>query len=151
MNKILLSVFAALTLSGVVQAATIIPVVPGDTLNWKDVQDLPPGAKVAILSGDPTKKGFFVARVKLPANYVIPPHAHPVPEYDTVLSGTLYVGIGNKLDTKKGMELPAGSYVKMPTHVVHYSWTKEETILQISGVGPWGTIYRDKQTNKKYS
>lgn len=151
MQKKLFATLAALASSGIVQAASITPILPGDTLNWQDARELPRGAKVAVLSGDPAKKEPFVARVKLPANYTIPPHSHPVPEYDTVLSGTLYVGIGNKLDMNKGVELPAGSYVKIPTKVVHYSWTKEETILQISGVGPWGMIYKDKQFNKKYS
>ena len=150
MEKKLIFTIATLALSGVVQAANMKPVLP-DSLNWQDARTLPPSAKVAILSGDPTKKEPFIARVKLPANYTIPPHSHPVPEYDTVLSGTLYVGTGDKVNKETGTELPAGSYIKMPTKQVHYSWTKEETILQINGTGPWGTIYQDKELNKKYS
>ncbi len=138
-------------LSGIVQAASIHPILPDSGLNWKDSKHVPPGAQVAILSGDPTKKGEFIARIKLPANYTIPPHSHPVNEYDTVLSGTLYLGTGYKLDTNKGTALPAGSYVEIPSKAVHYTWTKEETILQISGIGPWGTQYVDKTLNKKYS
>src|SRR6478735_7359921 len=98
MKKKLIFTIATFALSGVVQAATIKPVLP-DTLNWQDAHTLPPGAKVAILSGNPTKKEPFIARVKLPANYTIPPHSHPVPEYDTVLSGTLYVGTGDNFNT----------------------------------------------------
>lgn len=151
MKTKLLYVLAGLTLSGIVNAASITPVLPTDQLNWQECRELPPGAKVAILSGNPDKKEPFVARIKLPANYTIPPHSHPVPEYDTVLSGTLYLGVGDQVDKSKSTELPAGSYVKIPTKWVHYSWTKDETILQISGVGPWGTLYTDKQLNKKQS
>lgn len=149
-NKFMFSV-ATFAFSSVALAAAINPVLPDTSLNWQDAHQLPPGAQVAIIAGDPTKAQPFVARVKLPANYVIPPHSHPVPEYDTVLSGTLYMGTGKEVNTENGTELPAGSFVKVPTKEVHYSWTKEETILQVSGVGPWGTHYTDKALNKKYS
>jgi quercetin dioxygenase-like cupin family protein len=145
----LLSTFTALALSGIAQAASITSLLP-EVLNWQDARELPPGAKVVVLSGDPAKKEPFVARVKLPANYTVPPHSHPVVEYDTVLSGTLYMGVGDKLPIDEGTALPAGSYVKIPKRLVHYVWTKEETILQINGVGPWGIIYKDRQLNKKY-
>lgn len=152
MKAKLLSAVTTLALATMAQA-TITPIMPNEKLNWQPARTLPPGAEIAVLSGDPTKKEPFVARVKLPAQYTIPPHEHSVPEYDIVLSGTLYIGMGDKLDidSDKNQELPAGSYVKIPAHQVHYSWTKQETILQISGVGPWGTIYFDKGLNKKYS
>src|SRR5262245_1546131 len=41
---------------------------------------LPPGAKFAVLEGDPTKALPFVFRVKGPDGYKIPPHTHPKPE-----------------------------------------------------------------------
>ncbi len=149
-TKIFLAV-AVIVLSGMAQAASIHPILPDASLNWKDARTLPEGAQVALLSGDPTKAEPFIARVKLPANFVIPAHSHPVPEYDTVLSGTLYIGMGKDTNTDNGVELPVGSYVKIPAKQVHHSWTKEETILQISGMGPWGTHYSDKTLNKKYS
>ncbi len=151
MKSKLFFAITAVALSGMAQAASINPVLPDATLNWKDARTLPPGAQVAILSGNPTKAEPFVARVKLPANFVIPPHSHPVAEYDTVLSGALYIGTGKEVNTDNGTELPVGSFVKMPAKQVHYSWTKEETVLQISGMGPWGTHYTDKELNKKYS
>ena len=43
----------------------------------------------------------FIVRVKFPANYKVPAHWHPAIEHVTVLSGTLNMGIGDKLDTKK--------------------------------------------------
>lgn len=44
-------------------------------LKWQDGPvSLPPGAKIAVLEGDPTKLGPFVFRVKVPDGYRIPPH-----------------------------------------------------------------------------
>ena len=41
---------------------------------------LPPGAQIAVLSGDPTKPVAYAVRLKFPANYVIPAHSHPTDE-----------------------------------------------------------------------
>src|SRR5262245_11344865 len=38
---------------------------------------LPPGAQIAVLSGDPTKSAPYAVRLKFPANYAIPAHSHP--------------------------------------------------------------------------
>src|SRR5213082_631778 len=61
-----------------------------DDLKWGDVPPgLPPGAKMAVLSGDPTKKGLFTVRMQAPAGYKVSPHTHPTAENLTVISGTL--------------------------------------------------------------
>ena len=61
---------------------------PAD-LKWGDVPPgLPPGAKMAVLAGDPNKKGLFTVRLQAPAGYKIPPHTHPTAENLTVISGT---------------------------------------------------------------
>ena len=70
---------------------------PSD-IKWGDAPPtVPKGAKLAVLYGDPGKDGLFVVRAKLPANYRIPAHSHPTDEVVTVLSGTLFVGMGDKL------------------------------------------------------
>ena len=101
--KKLLSVLFCL-LSSLSLAATFSPITP-DKLLWKDVTDMPKGAKVAILMGDPSKKQPFVARVKLPADYILPVHKHPINEYDTVLSGTYYFGQGNHFDSHQADDI----------------------------------------------
>ena len=40
----------------------------------------------AVLSGDPSKDGLYVLRLKMPANYKIAAHYHPTTEYVTVIS-----------------------------------------------------------------
>lgn len=54
-----------------------------------------------MLEGDPMKAGLFTIRIQLPANYKIPAHWHPADEHVTVISGTFYMGMGNKLDEPK--------------------------------------------------
>ncbi len=47
-----------------------------DELTWKEGPPALPQVKIAILDGDPDKRGFFVMRIKLPAGTKIPPHVH---------------------------------------------------------------------------
>jgi quercetin dioxygenase-like cupin family protein len=111
-------------------------------LKWTDAPAiLPRGAKVAILEGDPTKEGPFVMRVKLPDGYKIPPHTHPKPERLTVISGTVYIGMGAKFDPDKGREMPTGTFGTWPAGMKHFVWAKGETIIQLHGTGPWTLTY----------
>jgi len=113
-----------------------------DGLAWKDgPASLPPGAKFAVLEGDPAKPGPFVFRVKVPDGYRIPPHTHPKPERVTVISGTFNLGMGDTFDAKKGQELPAGTYGTWPPGMKHYVWVKGETVVQFHGEGPWTITY----------
>ena len=71
---------------------------------------LPKGAKVTVLQGDPGKSGPFVLRSMTPGAYGIPPHWHSQDEQLTVISGTFYLGLGDKADAKKARAcLPADS------------------------------------------
>jgi quercetin dioxygenase-like cupin family protein len=136
----------ALALSSTVMANTTVKpsLFLPDTLVWKDAPEMP-GAKIAVLIGNPAKKEFFVARLKLPANYVVRSHTHLINEYDTVISGMYYLGTGTKADTNVGVALTAGSFFFIPPNLPHYGYTKEETTLQISGTGPWGMVYKTQE------
>jgi quercetin dioxygenase-like cupin family protein len=113
-----------------------------DGLTWMDgPPSLPPGAKIAVLEGDPNKEGPFVFRVKVPDGYRIPPHTHPKPERVTVISGTFHLGMGDMFDSTKGEVLPAGTYGSWPAGMKHYVWVKGETVVQFHGDGPWKIIY----------
>ncbi len=132
---------------GETQAKSYTTVLPDSAnLKWVEVKDMPKGAQAAILMGNPKKKGPFIARIKLPAGYTVPAHSHPVAEYDTVISGTWYLGMGSKLDFAETVALQPGSFVKVPAYSTHYGMTKTETIIQISGTGPWGMIYPKKSS-----
>jgi quercetin dioxygenase-like cupin family protein len=85
----------------------------------------------------------FTFRLKLPADYKIPAHWHPAIEHVTVISGTFHMGTGDKLDMAKTKALSAGSVAIMQPKTNHFGWTKDETVVQVHGVGPWGITYVD--------
>jgi anti-sigma factor ChrR (cupin superfamily) len=124
-----------------------------DDLTWKDgPPSLPPGAKFAVLEGDPTRPGPFVMRVKLPDGYKIPPHTHPKPERLTVLSGSFHLGMGDRFDPKHAVPLPAGTYGTWPAGMKHFVWVEGETVVQLHGDGPWAIEYvnrADDPRNRK--
>ena len=94
-----------------------------------------------MLSGDPTKDGLYVVRLRLPAGYKVPAHNHPTAEMVTVLTGKFHLGMGDKLDEKKAMLLTAGGFAEAPAKMNHYAWTTGPTVLQIHGQGPFEINY----------
>jgi hypothetical protein len=114
---------------------------PSD-MKWGDAPPVfPAGAKMAVLQGDPGKTGMFTVRLKLPDGYQVAAHWHPTTEYLTVISGTFYLGMGDKLDASKGAAMAMGAFAIMPAKMHHYAWTKGETEVQINAMGPFQLIY----------
>ena len=111
-----------------------------DGLQWTDTPALP-GAKVAVIEGPLTEAVPFTFRIKFPANYKVAPHWHPAIERVTVLSGTIHLGVGDTFDQAKAKALPAGSISIMEPKMNHFAWTSEETVVQLSGMGPWGITF----------
>src|SRR2546422_887676 len=122
------------------QAAAHTMVSPAD-LKWADVPSLPPGAKLAVIEGPLTEAVPFTFRLKFPANYQVPAHWHLAVERVTVISGTVNMGMGDKLDRQKTKALGPGSISIIQPKTNHFVWTKEETVVQLNGVGPWGITY----------
>src|SRR5262245_43398075 len=83
---------------------------------------LPPGAQMAVLSGDPGSSGPYTLRAKLPAGYKVPPHWHPGDENVTVLKGTFVIGRGEKFDPAAGEEMMTGTYMRMPKGMRHFAY-----------------------------
>jgi hypothetical protein len=144
MNRYVASAAAAALFAGVAaswaQSGDHRMISPGE-LRWVDVPSLPPGAKIAVIEGPMSAAVPFTARLKFPANYRIPAHWHPAVERVTVLSGTFFMGMGAKLDTEKSMPLTPGSMMILQPRVHHFAWTKEEVVVQLNGIGPWGITY----------
>jgi quercetin dioxygenase-like cupin family protein len=114
-----------------------------NAIKWGDA---PPvfnkGAKMAVLYGDPSKPGLFIVRLKMPANYKVMPHTHPTDENITVVSGAFAAGMGDKLDSKV-KAMPAGSFISMPAKMHHFAFSTEETIVEVSAMGPFAITYVD--------
>ena len=69
----------------------------------------------AVLFGDPGKPGPYVVRLKwLPGN-MSRPHFHPNDRFFVVISGTWWMGTGEKFDPDSTVPAPAGSYVIVPS------------------------------------
>jgi quercetin dioxygenase-like cupin family protein len=128
---------------------------PPTTIEWKEgPASLPPGAKMVLLEGDPTKEGTFVMRLQFPDGYHIPPHTHPKTERVTVISGAFYLATEGKLDRSDAKKLPAGSFGYWPAGMKHAAWAEGETVVQLHGVGPWQINYvnpADDPRNRKKS
>jgi len=75
----------------------VLALAPGD-IKWTDG---PLGTKVTYLYGRPSEPGVFIARVTVPPHTRLMPHWHPVEEIVTVVSGTVYFGIGETFDTAR--------------------------------------------------
>jgi quercetin dioxygenase-like cupin family protein len=115
---------------------------PAATIEWKaGPAALPPGAKMAVLEGDPTKEGSFVVRFQFPDGYHVAPHTHPKTERVTVISGVLHLATGEALDRNSAKGLPAGSFGFWPAGMKHTAWSEGETIIQLHGIGPWQINY----------
>src|SRR5690348_15483086 len=73
------------------------PVLNTDSpeLKWGPATPIPPGATAAVLvQGD----DWHIVRVKFPAHYLVPPHRHLQGEEVWLISGTMVLGSGDKVD-----------------------------------------------------
>jgi hypothetical protein len=114
----------------------------GKNIKWAPAPPFfPKGAEFAVLSGDPSKDGLYVVRLKMPAGYKIPAHNHPTTENVTVVSGNFHIGMGDHLDEKKGIELTSGGYGEAPAKMNHFAWVTSPTIVQVHGQGPFAITY----------
>lgn len=150
------SVGFVLALGGFVTApawsADYTAVMSGD-IKWVDAPSIGPGAKTAVIDGDPKSTGPFVMRLKVPPKTNIKVHTHPADENVTVLSGTLYFAAADKFDGKMAKAFGPGSYFSIGKGKPMFAYTSEqEAVVQIHGTGPWGITYlgqKDSTAKKK--
>ncbi len=99
---------------------------------------IPPGAEIAVLSGDPGKAVAYAVRLKFPAGYAIAAHSHPTDENVVITSGAVTFGMGDKLVKNAGNKtLATGGYALMPANMNHFAYTTGgEATIVLYGVGP---------------
>lgn len=112
-------------------------------IRWKDAPSVAPGAKLAVLEGDPKEAAPFTFRLMLPPDSKLGVHTHPTWERVTVISGSLHFAIGDKFDKGKAEEYMPGDAFMVRPGVPMYGFTTKETVIQLHGTGPWGIEYRD--------
>jgi hypothetical protein len=120
-------------------------------IKWGDAPpDVPKGASLAVLSGDPSKKAPFTIRMKLPAGYKIPPHWHSNDEQLTIISGNFLLHMGDTMDAPASA-LTTGGFHFLPGKMHHAAEAKAETIVQINGMGPFDIHYLNPADNPNKS
>jgi len=105
-------------------------------------QVLPSGAQLAVLHGDPGKKGAFAMRLKMPDGYKIAPHWHTNDEELTVLGGTFVLSMGDRAG-ENAHAMEAGAYHFLPGKMHHSAASKGETLIEVHGYGPFDLHYLD--------
>jgi quercetin dioxygenase-like cupin family protein len=126
-------------------AATVGLMLTPDEIKWQPSTRVP-GLETADLVGKGAGKeaGQYVYRVKYPPHFTLQAHTHPDPRTYVVISGTIKLGWGKKLDESKLKTLPAGSYWEEPANLGHFAVTGDEpVVLHITGTGPTAVNYVD--------
>ena len=110
-----------------------------NNLAWSDLTapGFAPGAKIAVLHGDPGGPAGFVLRLQFPDGYQIPAHWHPTGENVTVVSGSLALGMGNVFDASALRTYGVGDFAYLPPRQSHFAQAHGATIVQVNGRGPF--------------
>jgi mannose-6-phosphate isomerase-like protein (cupin superfamily) len=125
-------------------AGSLAAQAPADALplRWGTAPPiLPPGARLAVVSGDPTQAGWSTIELIMPDGYRMPPHSHPVDEVVEVKEGTLLVGIGDALDPTHTIRVEVGDTGTAPAGAHHYTIAKGRTRVRVRFMGPYTITY----------
>ncbi len=147
--KYLLLLWLSMTLSGSLSAQILIkdPLssptqLPRawhpDSIRWDTV--FADGSKLAILEGPRDVPGKpFTYAFYLPDGQWVMPHWHCADARVFVVSGTLLLGYGERMDKRKTATHGPGSYVIVPYKTAHYESARGNTTIIGTGTGPWCT------------
>jgi quercetin dioxygenase-like cupin family protein len=110
-------------------------------LQWIVPPLLPPGAKLAVVRGDPTAAVETTMLVSMPDGYRLPPHYHPSFEHVEVKQGTVLAGMGDRIDPTHTRALTVGDSATAPAGMHHWSIAKGPTLLSVTFMGPYTITY----------
>jgi hypothetical protein len=111
-------------------------------VKWGPAPDaFPAGAKMALVSGDPSKAAMFSIELAMPDGYKIPPHFHPTDETVEVKSGTFQFAMGDTFDMAQLKTMPPGGKGTIPAQMHHYASAKGATVVQVTAMGPFAMTY----------
>ena len=110
---------------------------------WQPYKSIPGGFRRDLL-GDPRQPGQFKYQLKIPAGTRVAVHQHSVAVRVKVLSGSMFIIIGEPLKSSRAQHFTAGADFVVPAHAWHDEWWDQETVLEAEGMGPMETIYRNQ-------
>lgn len=124
-------------------------VLPED-IDWMPFAAFPPSVRLAVVVGQPSEKGPYVIRVKVPRGVKLMPHKHPEDRIYTVISGIFYIGLGDQFDAEKLVAYPPGAVIILPGNTSHFHWAKSgDYITQVTAIGPLGIEYVDSNDDPR--
>lgn len=113
-----------------------------EDLEWKPFAAFPPSVRLAVVVGQPSERGLYTIRVKVPHGVKMMPHRHPEDRIYTVISGVFYIGQSDQFDPDRLEAYPPGAVIVLPGNTWHFHWAKSgEYITQVSAIGPLGMEY----------
>ena len=110
---------------------------------WQSIPNLP-GAFRRDLIGDRSKPGPFKYQVKVPAGVRMAVHRHSTDVHVKVLSGSMFIIIGEPLESSRAQHFVTGSVFVVPANAWHDEWWDEESLLEAEGVGPMETVFKSQ-------
>ena len=110
-----------------------------DQLIWKP---LIPGVEVAVVFGDPDKRGgLYVIRIRTKDEVRGPPHWHPTDEHVTVLAGSFWMSHGDKYDASRLTELKPGAHSLVPARLPHFGLHSVGNVIEVYGEAPFAYTF----------
>ena len=133
------SLFMVLTPALLAQAT---PTAKADSLQWGPAPAVfPAGAKMAVVSGDPTKAGMFTVQLAMPDGYRLQPHFHPTDETVEVKQGTFLFAMGDTFDLAKTKPMKVGGKGSIQANMHHFAAAKGATVVAVTSMGPFALTY----------
>ena len=121
-----------------------------DDIEWKPFPAFPPSIRLAVIVGQPSQPSPYVIRVKVPAGVKLMPLRLPESRIYTVMSGVLYISLGDRFDGNNVEAYPPGSVIVLPGGTSHFHWAKSgEYVTQVTAIGPLGLEYRDAKDDPR--
>ena len=103
---------------------------------WKESNTVPPGMKMIMVVGDPSKSGPYIFRAQIPAGYKLPPHRHPDERSVMVLKGTYWSGVGENFDQAGMKKFTPGNFYITDARTPHFAFAETDVVIQEMGIGP---------------
>ena len=116
-------------------------VVLPDRIDWR----VPAGApeksyEHAFLQGGPETPGPYFALMRWHPGYMSAPHTYASDRLACVLSGTWWIGDGERYDPASCRAVPGGAYVHRPAGTPHYDGVvasaSEPAVIAVFGLAP---------------
>jgi quercetin dioxygenase-like cupin family protein len=144
-----LPLFAALLLMSLcnvpILAADPIRAMTVDSIEFKPDAAVP-GVATALIAGNPKQGPTYTIRAKFSPNTRVPAHFHPDQRVVTVISGTYYLGSGEKFDESAMKAYGPGTVILVPAGAPHFSASREDgAVVQESGDGATGITLLEKK------